>query len=132
MAERFGATLLSMFGLLALALSVAGIYGVVAYSVNQRAREFGIRQALGADRSDILRHVVGRGLVPVFIGIAAGLGASFSLTRVMSSFLYNLSPTDPVIFAVGSITLMAVAVLAMLVPARRATKVDPMVALRCE
>jgi predicted permease len=132
MAERFGATLLSMFGLLALALAVAGIYGVVAYGVNQRAREFAVRQALGADRSDIFRHVVGRGLVPVFVGIAAGLGASFALTRVMSSFLYDLSATDPVVFAGASLTLIAVAVSAMLVPARRATRIDPMVALRHE
>jgi putative ABC transport system permease protein len=104
----------------------------VAYGVNQRAREFAVRQALGADRSDIFRHVVGRGLVPVFVGIAAGLGASFALTRVMSSFLYDLSATDPVVFAGASLTLIAVAVSAMLVPARRATRIDPMVALRHE
>jgi macrolide transport system ATP-binding/permease protein len=132
MAERFAATLLGMFSLLALTLAVTGIYGVVAYSVGQRTREIGIRMALGAEGKDILRLVMRRGIVPVLIGVALGLSAAFVVTRVLTSFLYGLSATDLVTFTGAPLALMAVALLACALPARRAMKVDPMVALRYE
>ncbi|HJR05678.1 MAG TPA: ABC transporter permease [Pyrinomonadaceae bacterium] len=130
--QRFSMLLLGIFATLALVLAAVGIYGVMSYSVAQRTREFGIRMALGAQRSDVLKLAVGQGLKLVLVGIVIGLGAAFVLTRVMSSLLFGVSATDPVTFITISLVLVGVAVLASFVPALRATKIDPMDALRYE
>jgi putative ABC transport system permease protein len=124
--------LISGFGLLALALAGAGLYGLLAYSVAQRTHEIGLRIALGAQRRDVLRLVVLDGMKLTLIGLVIGLPASYGLTKLMKGYLYGVSLTDPLTFAVISVTLLAVALLACYAPARRATLVDPMVALRCE
>ena len=129
---RSYALLLALFAMLAVLLAAMGIYGVMAYSVAQRTHEIGVRIALGAQPRDVQRLVVGHGMLIAMIGIAAGLIGAFSLTRVMSALLFNVSATDPMTFVVIALTLVAVALVACLIPARRATKVDPMVALRYE
>ncbi|MFL6257644.1 MAG: ABC transporter permease, partial [Pyrinomonadaceae bacterium] len=129
---RVAATLLGSFGLLALLLAGMGIYGVVSYAAAQRTREIGIRMALGARRGDVLRLVAGRGMLLVGLGVGLGLAFAFALTRFMEGVLYGVSATDPLTFVLVVAILLGVALLACLVPARRATKVDPMVALRYE
>jgi putative ABC transport system permease protein len=130
--QRFSMLLLGIFAGLALLLAAVGIYGVMTYSVAQRTREIGIRIALGAQRSDVLKMTVGQGLRLVFTGVAIGLAAAFVLTRVMSTLLFGVTPTDALTFFSVSIVLVSVAVLASYIPAVRATRVDPMFALRYE
>ncbi|MGE0128678.1 MAG: ABC transporter permease [Blastocatellales bacterium] len=129
---RFSAVLLNWLSGLALLLAAVGIYGVLAYSVARRTGEFGIRMALGAQAADILKLVIGQGMRLVAIGLAIGLAASFALTRLISKLLFGVSPTDPLTFAGVAMLLIVVASLACCLPARRATKVDPLVALRHE
>jgi putative ABC transport system permease protein len=127
--------LLALFGIfagLALVLTIVGIYGVIAYSVAQRTREMGIREALGAAREHILRLVVGQGMALAGIGITIGLLASLGLTRFLSSLLYSVSAVDPVTFASSAMLFLAAAAIASYIPARRAMCVEPMEALRYE
>jgi predicted permease len=127
---RIGAAVVGSFGLLALILAAMGIYGVMAYSVNQRAKEIGIRMALGAQAGDVLKLVLGQGMMLTFIGMALGLIAAFGLSRILSTMLYGVSATDPTIFCIVIALLGATALLACYIPARRAMKIDPMEALR--
>jgi predicted permease len=130
--RRFNVTLLGVFAGTALLLALAGMYGVMAYSVTRRTNEIGVRMALGASRTKILRLVLEQGLMTAAIGIAVGIVASVAVTRTISSLLFGLSAMDPVTFVGVGLLLAAVALLASYIPARRAAKVDPMVALRYE
>ena len=129
---RFQTLLLGLFSLVALALVIAGIYGVVSYSVAQRTHEIGVRVALGAGRRDVLRLVVGQGMKPVLAGLAIGLAGALALTRLMKALLFGVSSSDPLTFGSIALLLALVALLACWIPARRATKVNPIIALRQE
>ena len=131
-APRMGAALLGIFGILALALAGIGIYGVIAYSVTQRTQEIGIRVALGAARGSIIGMVVKQGMILATIGLALGLIASAAVSRFIAGLLFGISATDPLVFAGVSVVLAAVAFIASYVPARRATRIDPLKALRIE
>jgi putative ABC transport system permease protein len=130
--ERMQSVLLSLFGLLALALTAVGLYGVMSYTITQRTREIGIRMALGAQRDAVLRLVIGQGMRLTLMGMVIGAGAAAASARLIESRLYNVKTADPITFAVTVLLLIAGALLACWVPARRATKVDPLVALRSE
>lgn len=130
--RRFNVILIGFFGMTALLLATAGVFGVMAYAVSRRTREIGVRIALGAGASDVLRMVLGQGLRPIFIGLAIGIAGSLALTRTVESLLFGVTATDPLTFGGVTLLLVGAALLACFIPARRATRVDPMIALRHE
>jgi ABC-type antimicrobial peptide transport system permease subunit len=130
--ERMVTWLTSAFGVLATFLTALGLYGVLTYSVVRRTREIGIRVALGAQRRDVMKLIMTRGLILVVLGVIVGLGASFALSRVLKALLFGVEPTNALVMVSVSVGLTLVALLACYIPARRATKVDPLVALRYE
>jgi len=130
--ERLTLYLLGAFALLALVLAAIGIYSTLSYSVKRRVPEIGIRFALGASLPDVLRLIVFEGMRPTFLGLLLGVAGALALSRVMSSLIYGVNPTDLLTFLSVSVVLAAIALLASIIPARRAAKVDPIVALRYE
>src|SRR5437870_3855684 len=130
--QRFYASMLGVFAAIAAALGAIGTYGVLAYAVGRRTNEIGVRMALGAQRRDVLRLVLRRGLILTAAGIALGIAGAAGLTRSLAGMLYGLTPLDPSTYATVAIVFAAIAALASYVPARRATRIDPMVAIRCE
>jgi putative ABC transport system permease protein len=130
--RRFNLLLLGVFALVGLALAAVGLYGVMSFTVTQRTREIGVRMALGAQRADVLRLVVGEGVKLALIGALLGLGGALALTRLMKTLLFGVSATDPLTFIVIEAVLIIVALLACWIPARRAASMDPLVSLRVE
>jgi putative ABC transport system permease protein len=130
--ERFSMILMAIFAGLALIMASVGIYGVTSYVTSQRTHEIGIRMALGAERSDVLKLVIGHGLKLALVGVIVGIAGALALTRFLASLLYGVKPTDPLTFVAVSLILTAVAMLACYIPARRAARIDPNVALRYE
>jgi putative ABC transport system permease protein len=130
--RRFAMQLLSLFALLAFVLAGTGIYGVLSYGVAQRTQEIGIRMALGANAAGIVRLIMLQGAAPLAVGISAGLAGCFAVTRVMANLLYGISPYDVTTFAVALALVVLVAIAALVGPARRAARTDPLVALRCD
>jgi len=129
---RFSALLLGLFAAAALMLTVVGLYGVIAYGVNQRTREIGIRMALGARRQNVLALIIGQGMRPVFVGMVVGMAGAFGLMRLLANQLYEIKPTDPATFGIVALGLLCMSLVACYMPARRAAKIDPMAALRAE
>jgi ABC-type antimicrobial peptide transport system permease subunit len=130
--QKFNMWVMTVFGGCALLLAAIGIYGLMAYSVEQRTQEIGIRLALGAQASQVRRMVVAQGMVLAVVGVAIGLGAAFWLARLITSFLFGVTDRDPLVFGGVPLLLIAVALLSVWLPARRASKVDPLIALRYE
>ena len=130
--RRFNVILIGFFGITALLLATIGVFGVMAYSVSRRTREIGVRVALGAATGDVLKMIFGQGLRTIFIGVAIGITVSLALTRTVKSLLFGVTATDPLTFGGVTLLLIGAALMACYIPARRATKVDPMVALRYE
>jgi putative ABC transport system permease protein len=130
--RKFNAALLGLFAALALALAATGVYGVLQYSVIQRKREMGIRIAIGASSSDMIRLIVGQAVGLAVVGVAIGLAGAFALTRVIRALLFNTDPLDAVTFAASAVVLLSIAVLSSYLPARRALRIDPTIAMRSE
>ena len=130
--ERLLATLAGFVGALALLLAMIGLYGVLSHLVSQQTREIGVRMAVGAQQANVLRMVLGGGMRTALVGVGLGIAGALALTRFLSSLLYGVEPTDPATFITVTLLLLGVALLACYIPARRATRVDPMTALRYE
>jgi putative ABC transport system permease protein len=130
--QRFSMLLLALFAIIALFLAAVGLYGVVSYTVSQRTQEIGVRMAMGAQRGDVVRLIVGGGMKLTLVGIVIGLSAAAALSRMIQAMLFEVAPSDPASYAATALLLLAVAALACYVPARRAMRVDPIVALRAQ